>query len=241
MMEEGTEGPAPEPLPAGDGNGDNDGDRPGGGAGEAGLVNLVQAIQGQMEEGFERLLGAFQDKLAYDKTKDEQVARLHKELQDYKRDLVARTADPLVNGLVRLHDDLGKTAEALRENQTRAQDSALPERICSGFQEDIEILLENSGVTCYHEENESFDPRRQQALRTVATDQNQKHGLVAERVRPGFERGDKLIRKEKVAVFKYLPGQNEKLQENPGASEPESAGEDPKTTPAAESVNEGGP
>jgi len=188
----------------------------------ANVEALLADLAGRLNEGFERVLQTFQDKLAYDRTKDEQVARLHDELQEHKKDLLARTALPLVKGLVRLHDDLGKTVDSLRRRDEASFEPSRIYDLLSGFRDDIEIVLDGSGVTTYREAGEAFDAGRQRVLAVVPTDEPAKHGVVAEHIRPGFEQAGKIVRKEIVTVFKHeAPPEVDEGAEEP-AAEPQS-------------------
>ncbi len=172
-------------------------------------VTKEEILQAQ-NKGFERILSAFEHKIAYDVTKQGQIDHLHSELQEYKRDLIAKTNRPLVNGMIKMFDDTGKLAEALRK---KTEEELSIERMFSeleGVKEDIELLLEQNGVVSFSEENEEFIPSRQQVIRKIPTGNKKIAGKVAERIRPGFEQGSDLIKKERVAVYVY----NESLDAN---------------------------
>jgi molecular chaperone GrpE (heat shock protein) len=172
----------------------------------------LDRIEATVAVGFTELLQEFRDKLALDQFKEDQIARLHEELQAYKADFIQKTAREILQGLIRLHDDLGKTAVSLRQKPV---EELTPERFFqqfAGFQDDIELLLGQHGVERVEAEGEAFDPRRQTALRTVATEDLNRVGRVAERLRPGFEQGQVLLQKERVAVYVLVNGQNDTVQ-----------------------------
>jgi molecular chaperone GrpE (heat shock protein) len=167
----------------------------------ADLLPDLDSLEAAMKAGFYNILKELGDKWALDKFKEDQIARLHEELQAYKTDLVYQSARQLLLGLIRLHDDLGKMIASLRQ---RPADELTPERFFqhfSDFQDDIELLLGQHGVERFEVGEEEFDPCRQTVLRTVSTSEPGKIGRVAERLRPGFERGEALLQKERVAVY----------------------------------------
>ena len=51
----------------------------------------------------------------------------------------------------------------------------------------------------------TFDPRRQRAISTVATDDPGRNKTIAIRLRKGFEAGERLIRPEIVSVYTLRP------------------------------------
>lgn len=169
------------------------------------LPDALVRVESAIETGVERVLDVFERKLAYDATKQLQVDRLHAELQEHRAGLVNRAARPIVHGMIRLHDGIGKLTASLR---SKSAEELSPERffaLLDGLQEDVEIVLEQNGIGAYRQPAGTFDPRRQRALRTVVTHDSQLAGQVAETLRPGFEQGFEILEKERVAVYEFQP------------------------------------
>ena len=160
-----------------------------------------QHFEQKLESGISQILNAFEQKIAFDASKQQQIDRLHAELQEYRTDLIAKTNRPLVNGLIRLHDDIGKLIEKLKSKSTEQVEPEKLFNTIGGIQEDIEILLDQNGVMAFQEPVDTFEPKRQRALKNVLTTEKEQVGKVAERVRVGFEQGDEIIKKEMVRVF----------------------------------------
>lgn len=168
-------------------------------------LDALATVQAAVERSTGAILAAFEDKLARDQHRDAIIDRMHAELQGYKNDLVGKATRPLKHGIIRLHDDLGKTLDHYRKQGVA---ELTPERaldLLTNFQAQVEIVLEEGGVTAFREEGERFQARRQKALRTVLTDNAEQVGLIAERVRPGFEEGATVHEKERVAVYALAP------------------------------------
>ena len=70
-----------------------------------------------------------------------------------------------------------------------------------GFQQGIEDILYRQGVEPFAADSTAFDPRRQRAVSTVATEDPELNKTVAARLRKGFRVGDKVIRPEVVTVY----------------------------------------
>ena len=175
------------------------------GVGKAGADSVERrAISEAIDAGVDRVLAAFEAKLAYDATKQIQIDRLHEELQQYRKDLITRTVRPLVNGVIRHHDNIGKLISALR---SKPEDELTPERFFSemaSLQEDVEIVLSQNGVAAYREPAGLFDPRRQRVLKKVSTYEESLANTVAESLRPGFEQGAEILEKERVATYELV-------------------------------------
>jgi molecular chaperone GrpE len=170
-------------------------------AGEDALGAAVRRLETHLSVETGRILQAFGDKLAFDAFKEAQVERLHAELQQHREGMLQQATRPLLNAVIRLHDDLGKVVASLRQ---RPAEEITPERtfrVLDGFREDLELLLSRHGVEPFDPLDDVFDPRLHTALRTVHTDEPDRAGRIAERLRPGFSQGEALLQKARVAVF----------------------------------------
>jgi len=168
---------------------------------EATLEARLDRLEDSLASGLESLHEAFKSKLAYDRHKDQQIDRLHDELQEHKKDLLARTIRPWIHGLIRLHDDLGRTTDALGERPPEELTTERFFKTLAGFGEDLVLLLERNGVRPFEGSGEDFDPQRQTAARRVETADPEQVGRIADRIRPGFEQGTVVLQKERVAVY----------------------------------------
>lgn len=113
---------------------------------------------------------------------------------------------PWINGLIRVHDNLGRTRDALGADGAAVDGTAALASVqLAGVQDEIEGLMENNGVTVYREPEPRFQSKRQSVVALIPTPDPAADGLIATRLRPGFERGGQLLRKEKVNVYKFDP------------------------------------
>nr|VFK28942.1 MAG: molecular chaperone GrpE [Candidatus Kentron sp. MB]VFK33413.1 MAG: molecular chaperone GrpE [Candidatus Kentron sp. MB]VFK76155.1 MAG: molecular chaperone GrpE [Candidatus Kentron sp. MB] len=166
----------------------------------------ISLLQELLTKGIEQILQQFEAKIKYDARKQEQIDALHAQLQEYKSDLLTKALRPVFNAMIRLHDDAGKTLQALHE---KALDELPPERffkIMEDFLDDIERLLQDHGVESFRDQEPEhpFNGGRQQVAGFVDTPNPDLKGKVAECLRPGFEYGNILLRKEKVKAYRYV-------------------------------------
>lgn len=165
------------------------------------LGSAIERLETAVTVGVSEVLSVFRDKLAFDRFKEDQINRQHEELQAYRTGLVHRASRQILQGVIRLHDDFGKVAAVLRR---KPAEELTPQKLfqhLEGFQDDIELLLIQYGVEKFEVHGVEFDPRRQTALRTVPTEDPSRVGLVAERLRPGFQQGEVILQKQRVAVY----------------------------------------
>ena len=170
-------------------------------------------LEKTIDAAVDRILEAFERKLAYDASKQLQVDRLHAELQEHRAGFASRAARPIVHGMIRLHDNIGKLVSALRNKPADELSPAQFFALLEGLQEDVEIVIAQNGIAAYRQPPGNFDPRRQRAVRTVITHDPQLGGHVAEVLRPGFEQGNEILEKERVVVYQW--------QTPPETSEPQ--------------------
>lgn len=165
------------------------------------LRDQIVRLEATTTAGFADLLQELRERLTLDRFKEEQIRKLHDELQAYRNDLILRPVRQVLQGLIRLHDDLGKVVALLRQ---KPAEELTPERFfqqLEGFQDDVELLLNQNGVERFEITGEEFNAHRQTAFRTVPTEDRSLVGRIAERLRPGFEQGETLLQKERVAVY----------------------------------------
>jgi len=169
-----------------------------------------EAIDRLGEQVNQRLVGLqaqFDREVRAEATRERIVDRLHAELQEYKQDLLLKVQRPIFIDLIQLHDDIGKMARAVVSSGDNDGEAEADKRGV-GFRETLESIqvaiedvLYRQGVEPYRNEGDAFDPRRQRALTTVPTDRDELAKTIAERLRPGFQAGDKIIRSELVSVY----------------------------------------
>lgn len=138
-------------------------------------------------------------------TRERVVDRLHAELQEYKQDLLLKVQRPIFVDLIQLHDDIGKMIEARTGADGDSDRRAAIRGVLESIQVAIEDILYRQGVEPFTAEGDAFDPRRQRAVATVATDDPSRNKSIAARLRKGFQAGDKLIRPELVSVHTFRP------------------------------------
>jgi len=170
----------------------------------------------------DEVLLLFKDKILYDQTKEKQIDKLHTELQTYKQDVVFKATKPLINSVIYIYDDMDKMIQRYTDNSEEL-DLKKMLNILSTLKEDVEILLEENGITQFSEEFKTkFDPKTQQLIKKIPIGDKEKVGEVVEKIRPGFENVTEIIRKERVAVYVYdetLNIENEKKIEGENDNE----------------------
>jgi molecular chaperone GrpE len=168
------------------------------------VLAALGSLGSALERRLDGLQAQFDREVRAEATREKVVDRLHAELQDYKQDLLLGVLRPVFVDLIQLHDDIGKmvAAHGEREGECAGPVRRLLE-IMQGYQQAIEDVLDRQGVVSFTHEGDTFDPRRQRAAATVATDEPALARTIAARLRKGFRTlsGDRVIRPEIVSVF----------------------------------------
>ena len=150
-------------------------------------------------ERLDRLAEKFDGKIREDAGREAIVERLHTELQQYKADLLLQMIKPILLDLIAMHDNLGKALEAAAAEAGEGF-RQLRQRL-EGFRTEVEDALYRQGVEPYVHPGDAFEPRRQQAVKTVPATTPEDEGRIAARLRPGFTRDERILRPERVVVF----------------------------------------
>lgn len=166
---------------------------------EAQTLTALNSLGESLQRKLDGLHTLFEREIRAEATREKIVERLHAELQEYKQDLLLNVLRPVFVDLIQLHDDIGKIIAM------HAEAEGEPRRLVdlmAGFQQGIEDILYRQGVEPYTLEGDAFDPRRQRAIATVATDEPERNKTIAARHRKGFHlvAGEKMIRPEIVSV-----------------------------------------
>jgi|GEM_PF-2746720 len=167
------------------------------------------ALETSMADGFAAVMEMFNAKLAYDATKQQQIDLLHKEVVQHRANLAANLVRPYVNGLIGLHDDIGRLVSSLKAKPVEEITPLMVFGLFDGLQDDVEILLGQNGIKAFRDPPGQFNPARQRLLRQVPTGDPSLAGLVADSVRPGFEQDNVIIEKERVSVYVFKPGERD--------------------------------
>jgi molecular chaperone GrpE len=164
------------------------------------VLRAVDQLGDRLDQRLSGLQAQFERELRAEASRERVVDRLHAELQEYKQDLLFKVQRPIFVDLIQLHDDVGKMAEAQGGDGEAVRDTL------GSIQIALEDVLYRQGVEPFWSEGELFDPRRQRAVTTLPTDDPALAKTVAQRLRPGFQAGEKIVRPEIVTVYVHKAG-----------------------------------
>lgn len=162
-----------------------------------------------IKAGLATLQEIFDQKIKTDTYKDSLFKKLHDELQDYRNGTFEKNSDAIALEIIRLIDELGKDLEVFGQTaETDNVSKALYGKTDELRQELLDILYRQS-IEPYQEKSEELDSHRQTNVQTVTTEEPEKHRKIAERVSDGYEKNGRVIRKERVKVYRAVPPKTE--------------------------------
>lgn len=163
-----------------------------------GIHTRLDALDGVIQQMDRK----FDNRLAQDEHKERIIDRMHEELDTYRKDIAFKLLQPLANSMIHFHDQLEDMQDTTLSDTPTDTEISLRQAFVD-FAEILRERLEASGFLAYRLEIDTFDANKQQAIRRVDTNDPELDKHVAERVRYGFTYGERIIRPEKVAVYRF--------------------------------------
>jgi molecular chaperone GrpE len=160
-----------------------------------------------------QLSNDFQTKLKYDSHKEKIIDNLHRELQEYKEDLLGKLMRPIFMDVIDVIDDVGKILKNLRDKES-LNDLEKLKKIAIGIPEDLEDVLYKHGVDIIETEDVGFNPSLQKVLKVIPTNQKDLDKTICEKIKNGYRWNDKLIRHEMVSVYRFRASEEDQKENN---------------------------
>jgi len=155
------------------------------------LINLVR--QSNIE--LSNLRQIVDNRLSYDKVKEDAFERLYGELEDLKKNAIFERNRPLFIDLILLFDRL----ENYR--QTDVEESSQFTHLLKSFSEELLEILCRQCIDIIAS-SKTFDPTIQRAIKIELTSEKEEDNKVSEVLRKGFRYFDNILRPEEVIVKK---------------------------------------
>jgi molecular chaperone GrpE (heat shock protein) len=140
------------------------------------------------------------------RAREQIIDRLHTENEKLRAGVLEQAMGPVLRDLMRLYDDLARTAEAYASREPREAESTV--RDWASYRDVVEDILYRQGVEPVETApGDPFDPRLHRAVGPEDTPERTLEKAVARVVRPGFQSGSRILRPAEVRVFRYAAPQ----------------------------------
>ena len=163
------------------------------------LLEKLDAVQ----QALATLQQSFDDKIAEDAHKNGLFDNMHRELVRYQNGVLDKIVDTIALDIIQLVDSTKGHVRVYEKKEPTEENYKKLLRIVKGIAEDLEDILYRQNIESYRVPGHEVDTRRQKIIQTVPTDDKSKDNLVAVRVADGYEKGDKVLRPERIKIFKY--------------------------------------
>lgn len=168
--------------------------------------NLIQPIIDNIHQAIAQLQKDFEVKVKYDESKERTINALHKELQDYREDMVFKILRPLIMDITSIYDHL----QLLTKKYGNLSESNSANSIASeltSFTEEIEEIVSRYGFKFYQNDSETYDRSKQKAQKIINTDDSTLDKQIVEHLRMGLQYQKRIVRPETVSVYRYVSNQ----------------------------------
>ncbi len=165
-------------------------------------LEAIQQVLATLQEMFD-------DKIAEDTHKSGLFDNMHRELTKFQNGALDKIVDTIALDIIQLVDStkgyyrVYETKEPTEENYQKLL------RIVKGIAEDMQDILYRQSIESYKVTGHEVDARRQKIIQTVPTDNPARNNLIAVRTADGYEKDGKVLRPERIKIFKYEPATDE--------------------------------
>ena len=127
--------------------------------------------------------------------KDETIDRLQKIVYSYEKGFIPSIKEPLLKDLILYKDSFNK----FRATFTEASETLTRE--IDFLNDEVEDIFYTHDVDIIQTESDSYDRELQIVRKKIPTDDQNLDRKVAEVLKDGYKFGDKILRKQEVAVY----------------------------------------
>ena len=163
----------------------------------------VLAKLAAVQEALAELRQVFDDKIAEDTHKNSIFDNMHRELIRYQNGALDKIIDTIALDIIQLADTTKGHIRVYEQKEPTEENYKKLLRIVKGIAEDLDDILYRQNIETYNVSGDEVDVRRQKIIQTVPTDDPAKDNLVAVRAADGYEKGEKVLRPERIKIFKY--------------------------------------
>lgn len=165
------------------------------------LLEKLDALQ-QAVAGLQQ---TFDDKIAEDAHKNGLFDNMHRELTKFQNGAMDKIVDTMALDIIQLVDTTKGHVRVYEKKEPTEDNYKRLLRIVKGIAEDLQDILYRQNIESYRVEGHQVDVRRQKIIQTMPTDDQSKDNLVAVRAADGYEKDGKVLRPERIKIFKYNP------------------------------------
>lgn len=163
---------------------------------EQSLLQELDDLQSEVAE----LRKVIEERLAYDRVKEEAFDRLYVEVEEVRQDRTFQQVRPLLIDLLLLYDRIEQGMQQIYGERVSRSDVA---QLLKSLSEELLEILYRREVETIVAPSSTFDRTLQQAVSLQPTTFESEHNQVVRVVRRGFRYRNRILRPEEVIVNSY--------------------------------------
>ena len=156
-----------------------------------------------MQQALSDLQQSFDNKIAEDAHKNTLFDNMHRELVRYQNGALDKIVNTIALDIIQLIDTTKGHIRVYEKKEPTEDNYKKLLRIVKAISQDLEDILYRQNIESYRVYGHEVDVQRQKIIQTLPTDDKSKDNLVAVRAADGYTNGDKILRPERIKIFKY--------------------------------------
>lgn len=134
--------------------------------------------------------------------KNEIIDNMHKELTRHKNGLVDQIVNNVLLDIIQLIDANNKTIERFKAEEYSEENYKKLLNALIGISEDLTDALYRQNVEPFTI-TEDVDVKKQKIIKVILTNNKELDNKIAKSINPGYEKEQKVLRQERIAIYKY--------------------------------------
>ncbi len=143
----------------------------------------------------------FKERIAYDEHKNALFDKLYDDKKKYENDVIASVTDPIILEVIHVIEEIRAQMKKIPGEANQENYDRLKKRF-AGIPQRLEDLLYEQNVEPYSVEGDVPDMKQQKVINAVETEENDLGGKIAERLTCGYKKGNRIIKPERINVYK---------------------------------------
>lgn len=176
-----------------------------------GETDNIQESYPNVVKTLHEIIDMFNEKIRTDEHKNQMFDNMHEELVKYRNGQIERSLDSVYLDLIQLAETYRNVFEYFSKIEILNPDNV--DDIMSNLENisyDVEDILYRMGVETYSVEGNQVDPKKQKIVRTIPAETAEQENTVAMRLGKGYEKDGRIVRQEKIAIYKAITQKGEK-------------------------------
>ena len=163
----------------------------------------IKSLLNETQNSLDLLNKKFDQKIKSDEYKNALFDNLHQELTKYRNGEMEKISDAIALEIIQLKESYEKKWQVVSEKE---ETSYSPDEMKNTIHEMVialEDILYRQGYDDFSCEGEIVDVKKQKIVGFIETSDETSNNHIGKRLAVGYEKGDRVVYKEKIKIFKY--------------------------------------